>query len=111
MFIVTCTYSFSRVGVPCHIQVFIVTCTCYFSSVVLVFTCRCSSDAKTALSTSTATGPATKTDSGTCLTNSGLVGEPLNKIHSKCWNSGKKPMISLMLHNQNTLTSSHLNKY
>ena len=73
--------------------------------------CRCSSEDRTVPSTSSVTGSATKTDLGTCLANSGLVGEPLNKIHSNCWNSEKKTMISLMLHNQKTLTSSHLNKY
>ena len=48
------------------VYVFIITCTC-----------RCSSDDKTALSTSVAAGPATKKDSATCLENSGLVGERL----------------------------------
>ena len=39
----------------------------------LIVTCRCSRDDKTALSTSTATGAAIKTDSVTWTENSGLV--------------------------------------
>ena len=61
---ISCKCSMSRVGVPTHVYAF-------------VFTCRCSSGDRTAPSTSTATGPATRKDSATCLANSGLVGEQL----------------------------------
>ena len=44
---------------------------------VFDLTCRCSSADRTALSTSTVTGQATRKDSVTCLVNSGLVGERL----------------------------------
>ena len=44
---------------------------------VFIVTCRCSSDDRTAPSTSTATGPHTRKDSATCLANSGLVSERL----------------------------------
>ena len=44
---------------------------------VFIVACRFSNVVRTALSTSTATGPATRKDSATCLANSGLVGERL----------------------------------
>ena len=61
---ISCTCSLSRVRARYHAKMF-------------VFTCRCSSAERTVLSTSTATGPATRKDSATCLANSGLVGERL----------------------------------
>ena len=91
MFVVTCRCSLSRVGVRCHVYVFVVAC-------------RCSNDDRTAPSTFTATGPATRKDSATCLVNYGLVGERLilNPFNLLVQKEKKNPMISLislMLHN------------
>ena len=66
-----------------------ISCRCSLSQVRGRCTCRCSSDDRTVPSTSSVTGSATKTDSGTCLANFGLVGERLNQIHSNCWHSKK----------------------
>ena len=59
---------------------------------VFDLTCRCSSADRTALSTSTVTGQATRKDSVTCLVNSGLVGERLilNPLNMFVYNKRQK---------------------
>ena len=80
---ISCRCSLSHVRGHC-------TCRCSLSRVRGRCTCRCSSDDRTVPSTSSVTGSATKTDSGKCTANSGLVGERLNQIHSNCWHSKKR---------------------